>query len=220
MPQNHIKFFGGNIMGCLGSNNPDKALLKEVCRGKSEEQKKVIEYFCKEEGCLSKNISDDEYLQMVLRKRDSLNLKAKALGKIGLDEEEVSEISPAMFEGFVFKNAYAKQRANGKWVSSAYQVSWVFFSSTQVYIYRYTFHMDEDKKNESTDEFFYKDVTSFSTSSETETAHGLGDEKFEVETNKFCMVVPGDKLYVSMDGVEDSEAIIQAMKQKLREKKM
>ncbi len=207
-------------MGCLGSNNPDKALLKEVCRGKSEEQKKVIEYFCKEEGCLSKNISDDEYLQMVLRKRDSLNLKAKALGKIGLDEEEVSEISPAMFEGFVFKNAYAKQRANGKWVSSAYQVSWVFFSSTQVYIYRYTFHMDEDKKNESTDEFFYKDVTSFSTSSETETAHGLGDEKFEVETNKFCMVVPGDKLYVSMDGVEDSEAIIQAMKQKLREKKM
>lgn len=207
-------------MGCLGSNNPDKALLKEVCRGKSEEQKKVIEYFCKEEGCLSKNISDDEYLQMVFRKRDSLNLKAKALGKIGLDEEEVSEISPAMFEGFVFKNAYAKQRANGKWVSSAYQVSWVFFSSTQVYIYRYTFHMDEDKKNESTDEFFYKDVTSFSTSSETETAHGLGDEKFEVETNKFCMVVPGDKLYVSMDGVEDSEAIIQAMKQKLREKKM
>lgn len=207
-------------MGCLGSNNPDKALLKEVCRGKSEEQKKVIEYFCKEEGCFSKNISDDEYLQMVLRKRDSLNLKAKALGKIGLDEEEVSEISPAMFEGFVFKNAYAKQRANGKWVSSAYQVSWVFFSSTQVYIYRHTFNMDEDKKNESTDEFFYKDVTSFSTSSETEIAHGLGDEKFEVETNKFCMVVPGDKLYVSMDGVEDSEAIIQAMKQKLREKKM
>ena len=80
--------------------------------------------------------------------------------------------------------------------------------------------MDEDKKNESTDEFFYKDVTSFSTSSETETAHGLSDNKFEVETNKFCMVVPGDKLFVSMDGVTDSEAIIQAMKQKLREKKM
>ena len=80
--------------------------------------------------------------------------------------------------------------------------------------------MDEDKKNESTDEFFYKDVTSFSTSSVTETAHGLGDKKFEVESNKFSMVVPGDKLYVSMDGVADSESIIQAMKQKLREKKM
>lgn len=207
-------------MGCFGSSDPNAQLIKEACRGKTEEQKKVIEYFCKQEGCLSKNMTDDEYMQLVCRKRDSMNFRAKALSKIGLDEDEVSEIPPAMFEGFVFKNAYAKKRANGHWVSSAYQVSWVFFSSTQVYIYRHTFNMDEDKKNESTDEFFYKDVTSFSTSSETETAHGLGDSKFEVESNKFCMVVPGDKLYVSMDGVADSESIIQAMKQKLREKKM
>lgn len=207
-------------MGCFGSGDPNAQLIKQACVGKTEEQRKVIEYFCKQEGCLSKNMTDDEYLQLVLRKRDSMNFRARALSKIGLDEDEVNEIPPAMFEGFVFKNAYAKKRANGRWVSSAYQVSWVFFSSTQVYIHRYTFNMDEDKKNESTDEFFYKDVTSFSTSSETETAHGLGDSKFEVETNKFCMVVPGDKLYVSMDGVADSEAIIQAMKQKLREKKM
>ena len=206
--------------GCLGGSDPNAQLIKQACIGKNEEQKKVIEYFCKQEGCLSKNMTDDEYLQLVYKRRDSMNFRARALSKIGLDEDEVSEIPPAMFEGFVFKNAYAKQKANGRWVSSAYQVSWVFFSSTQVYIHRYTFNMDEDKKSESTDEFFYKDVTSFSTSSETETAHGLGDSKFEVETNKFCMVVPGDKLYVSMDGVADSESIIQAMKQKLREKKM
>ncbi len=76
--------------------------------------------------------------------------------------------------------------------------------------------MDEERKNEGTDEFFYRDVTSFSTDSATEsTKSGM-----EVESNKFFMVVPGDKLEVSMDGIEDSEAIIQAMKQKLREKKM
>ena len=205
--------------GCINSD-PNAQLIAQACKGKNEEQKIVIEYFCKQEGCFSKNISDEEYMVLVREKRDSMNFKAKALSKIGLDEDEVNEIAPAMFEGFVFKNAYAKQRADGRWVSSAYQVSWVFFSSTQVYIYRYTFNMDEDKKNESTDEFFYRDVTSFSTSSETETAHGLGNEKFEVETNKFCMVVPGDKLYVSMEGVADSESIIHAMKQKLREKKM
>ena len=207
-------------MGCFGSSDPNAQLIKQACMGKTEEQKKVIEYFCKQEGCLSKNMTDDEYMQLVFRKRDSMNFRAKALSKIGLDEEEVNEIPPAMFQGFVYKNAYAKKRAKGQWVSSAYQVAWVFFSSTQVYIYRHTFNMDEDKKNESTDEFFYKDVTSFSTSSVTETAHGLGDKKFEVESNKFSMVVPGDKLYVSMDGVADSESIIQAMKQKLREKKM
>lgn len=169
---------------------------------------------------MTKTIDDEEYLSMIRAKRDSLNLRQKALNKIGLDEDEVSEIPPASFEGFVYKNAYAKKRANGDWVSSSYQVAWLFFSSSQIYIYRYTFNMDEDKKSESTDEFFYKDVTSFSTSSETETAHRLGDEKFEVETNKFKMVVPGDKIFVSMDGVSDSEDIIQAMKQKLREKKM
>jgi len=204
----------------MAAQQDQATLLKNYCRGKSAEQVKVIEYFCKQEGCLSKNMSDDEYSQMVIRKRDSLNLRQKALNKIGLDEDEVSEIPPAVFEGYVFKNAFAKKRANGNWVSSAYQVAWLFFSSTQIYVYRYTFNMDEDKKTESTDEFFYKDVTSFSTSSETETAHGLGDSKFEVETNKFKMVVPGDKIFVSMDGVSDSEAIIQAMKQKLREKKM
>lgn len=204
----------------MAAQQDQATLLKNYCRGKSAEQVKVIEYFCKQEGCLSKNMSDDEYSQMVIRKRDSLNLRQKALNKIGLDEDEVSEIPPAVFEGYVFKNAFAKKRANGNWVSSAYQVAWLFFSSTQIYVYRYTFNMDEDKKTESTDEFFYKDVTSFSTSSETETAHGLGDSKFEVETNKFKMVVPGDKIFVSMDGVSDSESIIQAMKQKLREKKM
>lgn len=204
----------------MAAQQDQATLLKNYCRGKSAEQVKVIEYFCKQEGCLSKNMSDDEYSQMVIRKRDSLNLRQKALNKIGLDEDEVSEIPPAVFEGYVFKNAFAKKRANGNWVSSAYQVAWLFFSSTQIYVYRYTFNMDEDKKTESTDEFFYKDVTSFSTSSETETAHGLGDSKFEVETNKFKMVVPGDKIFVSMDGVSDSETIIQAMKQKLREKKM
>jgi hypothetical protein len=200
-------------------NSPNAKAVRVLCEGKSQEQQKVIEYFCKE-GCMTKTMDDSEYLRMVTARRDSLNLRKKALDKIGLDEDEVSEIPPATFEGFVFKNAYAKKNASGKWVSSAYQVAWLFFSSTQIYIYRYTFNMDEDKKNESTDEFFYKDVTSFSTASESETAHGLSDNKFEVESNKFKMVVPGDQIFVSMDGVEDSEAIIQAMKQKLREKKM
>lgn len=200
-------------------NSPNAKAVRAVCQGKSPDQVKTIEYFCKE-GCMTKTISDEEYLQMVRAKRDAMNFKKKALDKIGLDEDEVSEIPPAMFEGFVYKNAYAKQNASGKWVSSAYQVSWVFFSSTQVYLYSYTFNMDEDKKNERTDEFFYKDVTSFSTLSESDTAHGLGGNTFEVTSEQFAMVVPGDKLFLAMGDIQDADAIIQAMKQKLREKKM
>lgn len=200
-------------------NSPNAKAVRAVCQGKTPDQVKTIEYFCKE-GCMTKTISDDEYLSMVRQKRDSMNFKQKALDKIGLDEDEVSEIPPAMFEGFEFDKAYAKRTAAGKWVSSAYQVSWVFFSSTQVYLYSYTFNMDDEKKNERTDEFFYKDVTSFSTLSETETARGLEGKTFDVTTEQFAMVVPGEKLALAMGDIDNADSIIQAMKQKLREKKM
>lgn len=207
-------------MGCFGSSDPNAQLIKEVCRGKTEEQKKVIEYFCKQEGCLSKNMSDDEYMQRVFRKRDSMDFKKMAMKKCSLDEDEVCEIAPVMLQGFVFKNAYAKRRSNGNWVSSAYQVSWIFFTSDQLSIYRYTFNMDEDKKSESTDQFYYKDVTALSTVGETEEAHDLKGNKFEVESNMFKMVVPGERIFVSMNGVTDADSTIQAMKQKLKEKKL
>ena len=40
-----------------------------------------------------------------------------------------------------------------------------------------------------------------------------------IETTKFQITVPGDKLWVSMKASEQNEACVQAMKQKLREKK-
>ena len=187
--------------GCLGAllgNSENAAYIKSVSAGKTEEQKKVIEYFCKEEGCFSKNISDEEYLSMIRRKRDSLNLRKRGLDKVGLDEDEVKEIEPVMLEGFVYDRAYAKKRANGSWVSSAYQVTWLFFSPSDMHIYTYTFNMDE----------------------ETETAHGVNDTKFEIDNNKFKMVVPGDKIFVSMGDVEGGDDILRALKQLLKDKKM
>ena len=201
----------------FGSGCPKE--IRDKIKGKSKEQAKVIKYF-ELEGCLSWTISDKEYLNLVRNKRDAMNPKQKALNKIGLDEEDVNEISPVMFEGFVYKTAkYVKQIASGKWVSSSYQVSWIFFSSSQIYIYSCTFNMDDDKTTERTDEFFYKDVTSFSTYSES-SVRTIGDKTFEVNTEQFALVVPGDKLFMAMGDIQDADAIIQGMKQKLREKKM
>lgn len=208
-------------MGCFGSSDPNAQLIQELCVGKNEDQEKAIKYFLKQEGCLSKNITDDEYLEMVRRKRDSLNLRQRALSKIGLDEDELQEIPPIMFEGFIFRNAWSKRRANGNWVSSAYQVSWLFFSATEVHIYQYTFNMDEDKKSESTEVYFYRDVTSFSTRTETESAKDIHGNKIEVESNKFTVIVPGATLCVALDDPNgEFDAAIQGMKQKLKEKKM
>ncbi|HRS64319.1 MAG TPA: hypothetical protein P5519_00340 [Spirochaetia bacterium] len=207
-------------MGCFGSSNPNQQLLNSAIAGKTPDQVKVLKYFLKPEGCMSKNMSDDEYFSMVIAKRDALNLKARALGKIGLDEDELQEIPPVMFEGFTFQDAWAKKRANGNWVSSSYQISWLFFSTTQVYLYQYVIYMDEDKKREYSEEYFYKDVTNFSTRSETEKTKGTLGNSIEVETTKFALVVPGATLTVAIEGSKNFEDAIQAMKQKLREKKM
>ena len=197
----------------------DQKQLLEFKKGKNKTQLKVIDYFTKS-GCMSGIMKDDQYLDMVRQRRDSLDLKKRALAKIGLDEDQIKEIPPASFEGYVFTGAWAKKNAKGAWVSSAYQVSWVFFSDTQIYLFSHTFNMDEDKKAERTDEFFYKDVTSFSTATENEKTKGVGATEVEVESQYFAMVVPGDKLRMSMSGCKNAEEIIQAMKQKLREKKM
>lgn len=204
--------------------------IKRLCKGRTEEQKQTIKYFLGSGGCMSKTWSDKEYDAAVMAKVKSMNFKKKALGKIGLDESQVNEIEPVHFEGYYFdgKNTYALYGKDHKWRSSAYQVSWIFFSDTQVYVYQYTFNMDEDGKKEATEEYFYKDITNFSTSSDTIEKEVLdkvscnGEATYtrkNVDSSKFALVVPGDKFLCSMEQSDYTERSIQGMKAKLREKK-
>ncbi len=204
----------------------DSSWVKERIKGRSDDQKAVIRYFCNEGGCFCKSpMSDEKYDQMVQAVLSGKDYRAKALAKIGLDEDQVKEIEPVHFEGYQFdKQSLAKLCKDGKYRSSKYQISWLFFSSTQVYLYQNTFNMDEDGKKESTEEYFYKDITNFSTSSDTvETP--IYDKKLgrdvlkNVDSNRFALTVPGDKFYCSMDQNEYTERAIQGMKAMLREKK-
>lgn len=204
--------------------------IKRLCRGRTPEQQMAIKYFLGGGGCFSSGLSDQQYEQMVFSIARGTDFKARALNKIGLDESQVNEIAPVYFEGYYFdeKSTYAKCGNDGKWRSSAYQVSWLFFSSTQVYVYQYTYHMDEDGRKESTEEYFYRDITNFSTSSDTvektvlEKVNCKGEATYghrNVNMNRFALVVPGDKFYCSMEQTDYTERAIQGMKAKLREKK-
>jgi hypothetical protein len=205
--------------------------LKSVLQGRTPDQQKVIKYFMAPEGCFSKNISDEEYDQLVQSKYQSLNLKQRALDKTGVDESQVNEIPPCEFKHWHYdKNTFQKRGKDGRFRSSAYQVTWLLFSDKQVYVYQYTFNMNEDGKKERTEEYFYKDITNFSTSSESEEKEyweaGKGClNKIPTVTRKnidhdvFYLIVPGDKFGCDIASVEDSSNIIQAMKAKLREKK-
>ena len=207
----------------LGNNDND--YMKQRIKGRNENQKKVIRYFCNDDGCFSKRMKDEEYDAMVRNVLNSMDFKQKALNKIGLDESEVNEIEPVHFEGWVFgKKAYARLGKDNIYRSSAYQVSWLFFSANQVYLYQYTFNMDEDGKKEATEEYFYKDITNFSTSSDTEETPQYDPKQkknilINVDSNRFALTVPGDKFYCSMEQNDYTERAIQGMKAKLREKK-
>jgi hypothetical protein len=206
-----------------------------VLKGRNPEQQSVIKYFLGSGGgCLtmfSSGLTDEQYESLVMAKAKGTDFKAKALAKIGLDESQVSEIEPIHFEGYYFddKNkTYAKRGKDGKWRSSAYQVSWIFFSSTQVYIYQYTFNLDEEGRKEQTEEYFYKDITNCSTVSDTVekmVIEEVGCKKEEkvtrtnVDKTSFAIVVPGDKFYCSMEQTDYAEKAVQGMKAKLREKK-
>jgi len=221
---------GGMIGGAALDAAAKQAEMKRLLKGRTPEQQSVIKYFFGSGGCLGKGLSDDAYESMVMGKAKSIDFKKKAMDKIGLDESQLKEVPPVHFEDYLFddKNAYARCGKDGIWRSSAYQVSWIFFSSTQVYVYQYTFNMDEDGKKESTEEYFYKDIVNFSTTSDTvekETVSKVNCTgkatyvRTNVETNRFALIVPGDKFYCAMKQSDYVEKAVQGMKAKLREKK-
>ena len=221
---------GSTIAGAALDAVAKKAEMTQRLSGKTPEQQKVIKYFAQSGGCMASLLSDGEYEAMVMAAAKSADFKKKALAKIGLDESQVSEVNPVHFEDYWFdgKNTMVLRGKDGVWRSSAYQITWLFFSADQMYVYQYTFNMDEGGKKESTEEYFYKDVTNFSTLAETVEKEAVEKvncdgkatwRRYNVETNQFAIVVPGDKFRCAMKQSDYAEKAIQGMKAKLREKK-
>ncbi|MBQ9638290.1 MAG: hypothetical protein IJV22_01870 [Bacteroidales bacterium] len=198
-----------------------KALYKA---NTTPDEKQVIRYFTAS-GCLRKTWSDSEFDAYVAKQIAGLH--QRAIEHIGLDEDELKEIDPVSFGGFLFNNVRLSQKGeDGLWRSNKYQVSWIFFSSTHVYLYQKTIDLAFGDVSERTEEYFYKDITNFSTrqSSENIVSYDANGKEIDgsrqtVNTTSFTIVVPGDNLTCAMDKNDSNERSIQAMKTKLREKK-
>jgi hypothetical protein len=219
----------GGFIYFRGISEP--AHIKKMIQGRPKEQQDVIKYFYGKasfpsEGFLTKRITDEEYDNIVASNIKHSNFKQKALDKIGLDESQVNEIEPVNFQGWMYgKNVdYAKYGLDNKPRTSAFQITWLFFSSSQVYVYRQSIHFNKDDKKVATEEYFYKDITSFSTFTDTVEQSFWNNnlksyEVKNVDSNDFAITVPGDKFYCSMEQNDYTERVIQGMKAKLREKK-
>lgn len=220
----------GILSSLLSSCRIDAREYKRRTKNKTAEQKRVLNYFVKS-GLIPMftNMKDEEYDALVQSKRNAIDIKKKALGKIGLDESQVNEIPPVCFEGYEFTDSehgglehWTKIGKDGVARSSAYSVTQLFFSDTQVYMYQIIFSMDDGAQKERTEEYFYRDITNFSTTSETEQIAELSGCTGKVtdrmvNVRRFSMIVPGDRFTCSTS--QDIERQVSAMKAKLREKK-
>jgi hypothetical protein len=231
----------------------DKNDLAELKKTRTEEQLKVIEYFSSAKSSwFSKVMTDSEYDALVQSK--VANSKKRALQKFGLDEDEVKEINPAQYGGYNFPDIiygkkrtyetsyeddddimYVKIRPDETKVSSSYTKIWLFFSDAQIYMWELEFRLDKTWEREETQEFFYKDVTSLTTFTETSIIPKVIEAKgwfknesiHEVKVNdtSFKLTVPGLQgrkgagIDVPMENTEENNNRIHAMRQKIREKK-
>lgn len=187
------------------------ALLK---RGKTAEQCKAIDYFyvgdqatssSSKKGCfknttinITKKWDMADYLAYIQNKVNGLNLKAKAIEKIGLDESQINEIAPIVlfsferyespFEKSPLKFRYEFDTETEKWsrVSNIYNVTWIFFSATQIYTYTYTFDSMSNNAREFTRDFFYSDITCIRTVHEIE-------EKIDPKKTEGCFKKKGEE---------------------------
>lgn len=95
------------------------------------------------------------------------NIKAAAMKKLGIDEDELKEAKPIIVGGYSFNekatNILHKQGKDGMWRSSEYQITIIFFSREQVYSFIRTFSIIDNEKYDKTQEYFYRDIVSVST---------------------------------------------------------
>ena len=223
------------VMNAAAAAAAEAARREAMKKGKSEEQKQAIDFLFKSGdngcGCLGKSsgMTMQSYMSMVQQKCQSLNLQDRAMAKIGLDPSQIQEIPPIVLSSFVYDDDCLVRVDSNVAVSSQYSITWIFFSATQMYTYKYIFDTTSDNTWEITKDFFYTDVTCFSTEQAVK-------EKIEITAGKGCLgsesvtkhhyvvdrlelIVPGASYTFALRNSDTIEQSIQAAKAMIREKK-
>ncbi|MBS4223178.1 hypothetical protein [Lederbergia citrea] len=166
----------------------------------------------------------DGEIDAIIQKQADIALQ-KGYDKLGVDPDEVNLIDPIVIHGPMFQRIrlpYLTKKGKDEYVrSSNHEIMVFFFSEQQVYFYNYSFSIIDDEINEGTDEYFYRDVVSVSTSSTTTTytdSRTKKEETFSLEV--FKLTTSGATSMTC--AIQDSNSVqnqIRGMKNLLREKK-
>jgi hypothetical protein len=209
---------------------------KSQLRGKNDLEKWVITYFKYYTVFpgynFTRNVNkkfDAEYDELVKKQISVESIKTKALGKLGLDESELTEIEPIHFEDYYYdlddidENSSRSPDANimigvgkdGKFRTSAYQVTWLFATAKQICIYQEIFYLHKNESDEITRQFLWKHITSITSLRNTLKITQKNGQQKSQKVDVFQVVVPGDVFTCSMEPTGYTQRAIQAMRQRL-----
>ena len=156
--------------------------------------------------------------------RDILGgLNQQALDKLGLDADEVSLIQPIVVGGNSFAGSRAKKGKDGVYRSSTCEGIAIFFGEQELHSYKYQVSLIEDHRvSEETDVYFYRDVVSVSTKSDTIQVQIDGAGMHQVQVELFKLTTSGaTTIQCSMDATSNTKGRdIQGAKTLIRNKKM
>lgn len=166
----------------------------------------------------------DEYIDEVYSEMYK-EIKEAGIKKLGLDEDEVKVIEPVVFGGICADNIRTqvlfKVGKDRKLRTSNYQASVFFFGEDQLYYYSRVKSIIKDEIKEYTEEYFYTDIVSASTTSDVVTSKdAVTNKEFTENVEYFKLTTTGGnsiQAALREDGTVDKA--INGMKQLLREKK-
>lgn len=180
---------------------------------------------------LSKRPSDAEIDAQV---DDALNnLKAQAIKKLGIDEEEIAIAEPLITYGYSFgkraitdenlSEAWGVQGKDYLWRSPIVQLSFFGFSENEIYFYRRYTSMVSDTKKEITSVINYKDVVSVKSASEVvpacDPATGQEIPNSQITFDYFELNVPGDSISCAVRNSDTADETVKAIRALVKQKK-
>jgi len=134
----------------------------------------VILFHFLDKSANNKRISDSE-LDHLCESQFS-DLRAEALNRIGLDEDEVSAANHIQVSSYdtTSKGMGIKYRQgkDGVWRSSQYEVALFFFSNDLVHCFVRRFSIIRNEQKDTVEEYFYRDIVSLKVDQNDKDAHG------------------------------------------------
>ena len=223
-----------SMLGTLFAPLARSSALKLMQRGRTDEQQAIIKYFLSDGGCLSSFtvMKDKDFDKLLYDAVSSIDMKGKALAKLGLDPTQVGDVNPIYLDGYYFNpievekgNILLKMGRDDLTRCSSYELTCLLFGREQLYAYSYKFSMINLEVLEEASEFFYSDIDSVEVETKVKekllTGKGCtGSLNWRYETNTFLTLkvsVPGNSFICSVR--PENEQSLMGLKHLIRDRK-